>query len=98
MKPAAMHFTGPNTVCWKAPGDDWKVGTAASYELRAFPRGVSAKNFTTKGTLLPGAPAPAVAGTEQCATVSTTGARNIGLRAIDDAGNISFPAKAHVPH
>ncbi|TMK99729.1 MAG: hypothetical protein E6G34_04185 [Actinobacteria bacterium] len=97
MKPAAMHFTNATTVCWKAPGDDWNVGTAASYELRAFPRGVSAKNFTTKGTPLPGAPAPAPAGTEQCATVSTSGARNIGLRAIDDAGNISYPAKARVP-
>ena len=97
MKPASLHFTSPTTVCWKAPGNDWNVGTAASYELRAFPHGVSARNFSKRGTPLPGAPAPAPAGTEQCATVSTTGARNIGLRAIDSAGNISFPAKVRVP-
>src|SRR6185437_9819032 len=83
MKPAKLHFTGPTTVCWTAPGDDWNVGTATSYELRSFPHGVSARNFTKKGTLQP-SPAPAPAGTEQCATVNTSGVRNLGLRAIDD--------------
>ena len=32
----------------------------------------------------------------QCATVSST-SRYVGLRAIDPAGNISYPAKAGVP-
>ena len=31
-----MHMTGASKVCWIAPGNDWKVGTAARYELRAF--------------------------------------------------------------
>jgi hypothetical protein len=97
MKPAGLHFSGPSTVCWTAPGDDWNVGTAASYDLRKFPHGVSPANFTKKGTPIAGAPSPAPAGTEQCATVSTSGARYIGLRAIDDAGNISYPAKVRVP-
>jgi hypothetical protein len=90
MKPAAMHVAGSTTVCWTAPGNDWNVGTAASYELRAFSQSPTPENFTT-GTLLPGAPAPAAAGTQQCATV-TTSAPFIGLRAIDPAGNISYPA------
>jgi len=95
MKPAALHFTTPTTICWTAPGNDWNVGTAASYELRGFTGGVRPENFS-KGTLLPGAPPPAAAGTEQCASVSTTGFRNIGLRAIDAAGNVSYPARARV--
>jgi hypothetical protein len=95
MMPASLHFTSPTTVCWKAPGNDWNVGTAGSYELRTFANGVMPETFT-KGTLQAGAPAPAPAGTEQCATVSTAGARWVGLRALDAAGNISYPAKARV--
>jgi hypothetical protein len=90
LKPASMHMTGASTVCWIAPGNDWKVGTAARYELRAFSQQPTPENFSA-GTSLPGAPAPAPAGTPQCATV-TTGAPFIGLRAIDPAGNISYPA------
>jgi hypothetical protein len=95
MMPASMHFTSPTSVCWTAPGNDWNVGTATSYDLRAFAGGVTPENFS-KGKPLAGAPAPAAAGTEQCATVSSAGARYIGLRAIDAAGNISYPAKVRV--
>jgi hypothetical protein len=90
LKPGSMHMTGASTVCWIAPGNDWKVGTAARYELGAFSQQPTPENFSA-GTSLPGAPAPAPAGTPQCATV-TTGAPFIGLRAIDPAGNISYPA------
>jgi hypothetical protein len=90
MKPANLHATSPTSICWTAPGNDWNVGTAASYDLRAFAQPPTPENFAS-GTPLAGAPAPTAAGTEQCATVATT-AKYIGLRAIDAAGNISYPA------
>ena len=95
MKPASFRETSPGTICWSAPGNDWNVGTAASYELRAFSAAPTPENFSS-GTPLGGMPAPAAAGTPQCATVSTT-ATFVGLRALDAAGNISYPAKARVP-
>jgi Subtilase family/FG-GAP-like repeat len=95
MKPASLHATSPTAICWSAPGNDWNVGTAASYELRAFFRQPTPETFAS-GTPLTGAPAPAVAGTQQCATVATT-EPYVGLRAIDPAGNISYPAVAHLP-
>jgi hypothetical protein len=94
MKPASLRFTGPGTICWSAPGNDWNVGTAASYELRAFAKPATPETWAS-GSPLTGAPTPAAAGTEQCATIST-GAAYVGLRAIDPAGNISYPATVHV--
>jgi hypothetical protein len=99
MVPAALRFTGPGRICWSPPGNDWNVGTAASYDLRAFAKKPTPADFTS-GIPLAGVPAPAAAGTEQCATIATT-ARFVGLRAIDPAGNISYPAeipvKKHFP-
>jgi hypothetical protein len=95
MKPRSLRFTGPGTVCWSAPGNDWNVGTAASYELRAFAEQSTPESFAS-GTPLSGAPAPGSAATQQCATVSST-APYIGLRAIDPAGNISCPASVQAP-
>jgi hypothetical protein len=94
MMPASLGFVGHGTLCWRAPGNDWNVGTAASYDLRAFSKQPTPENFAT-GTPLPGAPAPGAAGTQQCATVSTA-EPYVGLRAIDPAGNISYPARARV--
>ena len=90
LKPASMHMASSSTVCWIAPGNDWNVGTAASYDMRVFSQQPTPESFSA-GTPLPGAPAPAPAGTQQCATV-TNGAPFIGLRATDPAGNISYPA------
>jgi hypothetical protein len=90
-----LRFKGPGTVCWVAPGNDWNVGTAAGYDLRAFSVAPTPESFAS-GTPLSGAPTPAAAGTPQCASVSTTAAY-VGLRAIDPAGNVSYPAKAKVP-
>jgi Subtilase family len=97
MIPGALHQQGSN-VCWIAPGGDWNVGTAASYDLRTFKRQPTPETFASKGKPLAGAPAPAPAGTSQCAPVPLTRARAIwvGLRAIDAAGNISYPAFVRV--
>ncbi|HMH47954.1 MAG TPA: S8 family serine peptidase [Solirubrobacteraceae bacterium] len=94
MTPASLRFTAPGTICWSAPGDDWNVGTAASYELREFSTKPTPETFAG-GAPLAGAPPPASAGTQQCATITTTAAY-VGLRAIDSAGNISYPAAARV--
>jgi hypothetical protein len=90
-----MGFNAPGAVCWIAPGNDWNVGTAAKYDMRAFAEPPTPEKFAS-GTPLTGAPVPGPAGTQQCATVSTTAAY-IGLRAIDPAGNISYPANVRVP-
>lgn len=96
MKPASLHATNPTTICWSAPGNDWNVGTAASYDLRAFSKPPTPETFASGTPRLTGAPAPAVAGTQQCANVTTT-SPYVGLRAIDPAGNISYPAVAQLP-
>src|SRR5262249_4551316 len=95
---ARAPATGPDTksatrqLCWTAPGDDWSVGTAARYELRAFSQRPTPESFAA-GTPLAGAPAPAAAGTRQCATVAPgAGAGWLGLRAIDHSGLIGLPA------
>jgi hypothetical protein len=90
MKPGSLLNNAPGTVCWTAPGNDWSAGTAASYDLRAFSRAPTPEGFAN-GTPIAGAPAPAPAGAKQCVTV-TTSEPWIGLRAIDPAGNISYPA------
>jgi hypothetical protein len=94
LAPASLRFTGPGKICWTAPGNDWNVGTAATYDLREFASKPTPEKFL-EGTPLAGAPAPAAAGTEQCATI-TPSAHFVGLRAIDPAGNISYPAAVAV--
>jgi hypothetical protein len=94
MMPASLAFNRSGALCWIAPGEDWNVGTAASYELREFSTKPTPETFAG-GAPLAGAPPPASAGTQQCATITTTAAY-VGLRAIDSAGNISYPAAARV--
>jgi len=77
-------------ACWTAPGDDWQTGTAKRYELAAFDRPPTPETFH-QGRPIGGVPTPQVAGTRQCAAVGVT-ARYLGLRAIDAAANISYPA------
>ena len=83
--------TATEQLCWTAPGDDWAVGTAARYELRAFSQRPTPESFAA-GTPLAGAPAPAPAGTRQCATVAPgAGTGWLGLRAIDHSGLVGLP-------
>jgi hypothetical protein len=76
------------TLEWTAPGDDGNVGTATAYELYVSTSPFSGPN----GTLVPGMPTPAVAGTRQSKLVtgldpSTT--YYFAIRAVDEAGNWS---------
>jgi len=90
VRPGSLANPSHGTICWTAPGGDWNVGTAASYEARAYSKPLTPENFAS-ATALTGLPAPGAAGTSQCATVSTI-EPYIGLRAVDAAGNVSFPA------
>ncbi len=91
--PGSLRFSGEGKVCWSAPGDDWHVGTAKSYTLRAFSAKPAPERFAVSGEPLSGAPSPAPAGTRQCASVPAS-ARWVGVQAVDDAGLASFPAFA----
>lgn len=76
---------------WTAPGDDGRVGTASSYEMRYSLAPITATNFAS-ATLVPNLPAPAVAGTSQRVTVRglTRGTTYwFAVRTVDDAGNWS---------
>ena len=71
-----------------APGDDWMVGRAASYDVRWSAKPISAADFGA-ATPVAGVPAPSPAGTrEQLALAVPRTARYVALRAIDDAGNL----------
>ncbi len=76
VKPRRFRRVRRRKVCWIAPGDDWTVGRAKSYELRAGKRRI--KHL----------PRPALAGTRQCVKVPR-GVTKLRLRARDDAGLVS---------
>lgn len=90
--------TGKVTLKWKAVGDDGKVGTATSYELRYFvdpPAPGCIVDWAMGTPYTNGLPKPAVAGTNQQFTL-------IGLvknqkyyfcmAAVDEAGNRGTPS------
>ena len=77
----------PRTIQFVAPGDDLLCGTATSYQLVTSKRPIDESNFKA-GTPLAGAPAPAAAGTKQTVTVPSGALRYLGIRAVDDQGNV----------
>lgn len=89
LPPRDLRRTSAGRVCWTAPGDDWGVGTAAAYDLRSFGATPSPEHFSRGRRLA--APAPAPAGTRQCADVPRH-ARFVAIRATDHAGLIGYPA------
>ncbi len=89
---AAGSATSNSVVLtWTAPGDDGIVGTAASYDLRRSTSAITAVNFST-ATVVTGAPAPAVAGTVQSATVTGLAASTsyyFAIKTADAKPNVS---------
>ena len=73
------------TLSWKATGDDNQCGTAAQY--RVLVDGVA---------LTTGLPTPAAAGSAQSLTLSNVGSglHRFVVQAVDEAGNVGFPATA----
>lgn len=87
------------TLTWTAPGDDWDVGTAASYQMRWKSTRPDTTNIDTMDTWWNGAnvasglPVPKIAGTPQSYTFtgpSTPGATYyFVLKACDEVPNCS---------
>jgi hypothetical protein len=95
LAPLLAHAQGapPDSVklSWTAPGDDGAIGTATLYELRMSTSTIDASNWSS-ATVVPGVPAPRVAGTKQTFTVNglTNGTTYyFAIRTQDDAGNWS---------
>jgi len=79
------------TVRWTAPGDDGTTGTATTYDIRYSTSTITNGNWAS-ATVVTGEPAPTAAGTQQTFTINgLTPSRTyyIGIRATDDAGNVS---------
>ena len=75
------------TLHWTAPGDDWYAGTADHYEVATSQGPVCPNNFDTASPLA-GAPTPGEAGASESYAVPTGAQAHVGIRAIDEAGNI----------
>jgi len=91
--------TGKVTLKWTAVGDDNKVGTATSYEVRYFPHtGVLPNcvfNWGTGTPFIVGLPTPTIAGTVQQVTLSGL-VPNLRyyfcIAAVDEVGNMGIPS------
>jgi hypothetical protein len=80
----------PGTIAFSAPGDDLLCGTANHYEVVQSNSTITAANFSS-GDPVAGAPAPQAAGTQQQLTVPAGSKRFIGIRAVDEQGNVGRP-------
>ncbi len=79
------------TLSWTATGDDWKIGTAASYELRVSPRRINRSNWDD-AMIYADIQAPSPSG--EAETVTVTGLSGdteyfFALVAIDASGSRS---------
>jgi thrombospondin type 3 repeat protein len=89
-KPTNKSLTGgpgSQTIGVDAPGDDMLCGTATSWQLVTSNSPIDESNFDA-ATPLTGAPAPAAPGTHQTFAVPAGAQRYLGLRAVDDQGNV----------
>jgi hypothetical protein len=78
-------------LTWTAPGGDLMCGIAAAYEIVTSASPITPQNFA-QATPLPGAPAPAAAGSTQTYGLPAGVKRYVAIRAVDTAGNIGLPA------
>src|SRR5207253_10104988 len=89
-----MHpSVAESTLTWTAPGDDLMCGTATSYQVVSSATPITPENFEA-ATPVPGAPAPAAAGTPQSFKLPSGTKAYVAIRAIDEQGNIGLPAVA----
>jgi hypothetical protein len=85
-KPYDLAVSG-GSVSFKAPGDDLLCGTADHYEVVQSNDEITGANFSSQESV-GGAPAPAAAGTTQSVTLPSPRRTYIGIRAVDDQGNV----------
>ncbi|HEY8739872.1 MAG TPA: hypothetical protein VIN56_04715, partial [Candidatus Dormibacteraeota bacterium] len=86
----AVSGSGTRALSWTAPGNDYMVGTAKTYDVRWSTSPITSESFWS-ATALAGAPAPGAArGSQQFSTSGVSGASvYFAMRTIDAAGNIS---------
>jgi hypothetical protein len=97
LPPRRIQLSG-HRLCWIAPGGAWGDGQAAKYQLRVSATRPTPATFTA-GRPVSGLPRPATAGVRQCIMLAHNlprGARWLGLRAINAAGLLSYPATVRV--
>jgi hypothetical protein len=87
--------SGSTTLSWTAPGDDLLCGTADHYEVVQSNSPITGANFSS-GDPVSGAPAPAAPGTPQSMSLPPVHDRFIGIRAVDEQGNVGPPATVEV--
>ncbi len=85
-RPYDLANTGA-AVTFKAPGDDLLCGTATSYQVVQSDDPITGANFSSADPVA-GAPAPAAAGTTQSVALPPGPRRFVGIRAVDDQGNV----------
>ncbi len=91
-KPSEVSVSN-SVLTFTAPGDDLMCGTAASYEIVTSNDPIRPNAYVGGGSvLLPGPPAPAAAGSVQTFTLPADVKRFVGIRAVDEQGNIGRPA------
>jgi hypothetical protein len=78
------------SIAFTAPGDDLLCGTAKRYEVVQSSQPITGANFAG-AEQLPGAPAPAEAGTRQTLELQTRHKRYVAIRAVDEQGNVGPP-------
>ena len=88
--PTGLVVSGKD-LTFKAPGDDGQCGTATRYEIVTSDSPITPENFAS-ATPLANPPTPQPAGSTVTYTLPDHIQRYIGVRAIDDAGNVGWSA------
>jgi hypothetical protein len=88
--PSSLGLQGA-TLSFSAPGDDDACGTATAYEIVTSASPIGPAEFGS-ATPLAGAPAPSQAGSDESFALPSH-QRYVAVRAVDEAGNVGFPAQ-----
>jgi hypothetical protein len=85
---ATTQQGGNDVLGFTAVGDNWKCGTAASYQVFRSSTPITQDNLS-QATLLPNSQAPGPPGTHESITVPSGGGQTYyAVRAVDAAGNL----------
>ncbi len=85
----AVSFGGAtDSLSFTAVGDDWKSGTAASYQVFASSKPITQSNFSSAQEITVNATPQASSSPELLSVPHMKGVKHYAVRAIDHAGNI----------
>ena len=88
--PQGLAFAA-DKLSFTAPGDDAGCGTAAEYEVVTDGSPIGPQEFDS-ATPVAGAPPPSSGGSSESLTLASH-RRYVAVRAVDEAGNVGFPAQ-----